>query len=357
MTAVITSSLIIVVAIYLLSLITDEFFIESLDEIADRWKLPSNVAGASLMAMGSSMPELTIALVALVQDGGAHSDIGVGNIVGSAVFNILVITGASALVREAKVTWRVIVRDCFIYTVSIGLLLAAFGDGEIDLLEALLFLGLYGIYIYILFQWRNIAGISPHEPTPIEIVETQLDEEERNASRFSLNKIVVKIIGLFTGDGRKNFVRSFIVSVILISIISWFLVEHAVILAEGLGVPPILIALTVLAAGSSIPDLIASVIVARQGRGEMAVSNAVGSNIFDITIGLGLPWLIILLVKGDPILVNTADLWSSTFILLFTVVVLFVFLTTERTLSRIEGGILLAIYVFYIFWVWLTGAP
>ena len=93
---------VIVVCIYLLSIITDEYFIESLDEISDRLKLPSNVAGASLMAMGSSMPELSIALLSLIQRGGAHSDVGVGNIVGSAVFNILVITGLSALVRPAK---------------------------------------------------------------------------------------------------------------------------------------------------------------------------------------------------------------------------------------------------------------
>jgi K+-dependent Na+/Ca+ exchanger-like protein len=353
MTSIITSSLIIIVAIYLLSLITDEFFIESLDEIADRWQLPSNVAGASLMAMGSSMPELTIALIALVQNNGAHSDVGVANIVGSAVFNILVITGASAVVREAKVTWRVIVRDCFIYTVSIGMLLAAFGDGEISVIEAVLFLGLYAIYIYILFQWRNIAGISPNEPTPIETVEKELDSVAKNAGIYTtVTKGVVSLIGFFTGDGRKNFVRSFFVSIIFISIISWFLVEHAVILAQGLGVNPILIALTVLAAGSSVPDLIASVLVARQGRGEMAVSNAVGSNIFDITVGLGIPWLIILLVKGETILVSTGDLWSSTFVLLFTVVILFVFLSTGRVLSRLEGAILLGMYIFYVLWVW-----
>ncbi|MFP4348951.1 MAG: hypothetical protein ACLFQY_11740 [Desulfococcaceae bacterium] len=98
-------------AIYILSVITDEFFISSLDRIALRWKLPSNVAGASLMAMGSSAPELSIAVLALFKDGGAHSDMGIGTIVGSAVFNILVITGVCAVVREARITLPIIVRD------------------------------------------------------------------------------------------------------------------------------------------------------------------------------------------------------------------------------------------------------
>jgi Ca2+/Na+ antiporter len=118
-------------------------------------------------------------------------------------------------------------------------------------------------------------------------------------------------------------------------------------------VPPLIIALTVLAGGSSVPDLIASVLVAREGRGEMAISNAVGSNIFDICIGLGLPWLLILFVRQETITVATADLWSSTMILLLTVVILFVFLSTNRELSRKEGGVLVLLYVGYVLWIWL----
>ena len=96
MTAIISLSLMIA-AIYVLAVVTDEFFIPSLDRISHRWNLPSNVAGASLMAVGSSAPELAIAFLSLFKEGGAHSDIGAGTIVGSAVFNILVITGVSAI--------------------------------------------------------------------------------------------------------------------------------------------------------------------------------------------------------------------------------------------------------------------
>lgn len=343
---------IIVVCIYLLSIITDEYFIESLDEISARLKLPSNVAGASLMAMGSSMPELSIALLSLIQHGGEHSDIGVGNIVGSAVFNILVITGLSAIVRPAKVTWRVVVRDCFIYTVSIGLLLAAFADGQINMFEVLLFLGLYAIYIFILFQWNSIAP--NRDDDIIDVLEEEIEKEATKTGlyyRFTAG--VSAAIGFTTGDPRHAYIRTFFVSIGYIVLISYFLVEYAVRLAEALHVDPLLIALTVLAGGSSIPDLIASVLVARQGRGEMAISNAVGSNIFDISIGLGLPWLIILIARPGTIVVGTADLWVSAMVLLFTVVILFIFLSTNRELSRKEGGILVLLYVVYVLWVWL----
>ena len=346
---------VIVVCIYLLSIITDEYFIESLDEISDRLKLPSNVAGASLMAMGSSMPELSIALLSLIQRGGAHSDVGVGNIVGSAVFNILVITGLSALVRPAKVTWQVVVRDCLIYTVSIALLLAAFADGQISLFEVFLFLGLYAIYIFILFQWHLI--VPNGDSDIVDVLEEEIEKEAAKPGlyyRFTAS--VSAVIGFTTGDPRRSFVRTFLISIGYIILISYFLVEYAVRFAEAIHVPPILIALTVLAGGSSIPDLIASVLVARQGRGEMAVSNAVGSNIFDISIGLGLPWFIILLARPGTITVGTADLWSSTIVLLITVVILFVFLSTNRELSRKEGAVLVLLYVAYVLWVWLGGS-
>ena len=118
MTAV-TSLAIILLSIYILVIITDYFFIKSLDTISELWKMPSNVAGASLMAIGSSAPELSIAIFALFKDGGANSDVGIGTIVGSAVFNILVICGISSIIRKAEVTLPVIARDTFFYMASI----------------------------------------------------------------------------------------------------------------------------------------------------------------------------------------------------------------------------------------------
>jgi K+-dependent Na+/Ca+ exchanger-like protein len=356
MITALASTLVIVLCVYVLTILTDEYFIPSLDEISERLAIPPNVAGASLMAIGSSMPELTITLVALVSASGTHSDVGVGNIVGSAVFNILVITGISALIRPASVGWRVAARDGLFYVASIGLLLLTFSDGQARMLDALLLLGLYTLYLVVLFLWpRFVKDGLDENGDAVEVLDREIAvEQAQSGPYYRVTQSVSRVIGFLTGDPRENFLRAFLVAIAIIVVISIILVESSVALAESLGVPSILVALTVLAAGSSAPDLIASALVAREGRGDMAVSNAVGSNIFDITVGLGLPWLLVLIFQPGAIAIGTDSLWASALILLGTVVILMIFLTTDRTLSRIEGGILVALYVAYVVWIWVS---
>ncbi len=342
----------IALAIYLLAAITDACFIPSLDRLSQRFHLPSNVAGASLMAMGSSAPELSIALLSLFKAGGAHSDVGIGTIVGSAVFNILVITGVSAIVRPTQVSWRVVVRDVVMYVASIALLFATFADGHIALIEALVFLVLYGIYLFILFQWQSpSADAVAHPDAP----------EGRGAAPalgvlMRLHTLVISGCRRLTGDAHTTYLRAFFVSVVIIAGISWVLVDVAVVFAGAIGLPPVIVALTILAGGTSVPDMIASILVARQGRGEMAIANAIGSNIFDILVGLGLPWVIVLALPGRTVRVGTDDIWLSTLILLSTVILLYIFLTTGRRLSRREGWVLLGVYGAYVGWTWLRSS-
>jgi K+-dependent Na+/Ca+ exchanger-like protein len=352
--------LVMILAIYVLAIVTDEFFIKSLDQISAKLKLPSSVAGATLMAAGSSSPELAIALLSLFTAGGEHSDLGAGTIVGSAVFNILVITGASAVFAgRTRITWWVVVRDCVVYVVTILLLLNALEDGRVTPLETLLFLGVYGIYIGILFQWSKF--VREGDPDPLSDDPPLAEPSPPVTQGVSFKPILLffkqasrfigRGIGLFAGDPVTAYMRAFFVSIGFVAVISYILVENAVAFADALQIPPVVVALTILAGGTSVPDMIASVIVARQGRGDMAISNAVGSNIFNILVGLGLPWLIALSM-GRMVQVATDDLWLSTIILLGTVLILFIFLTTNRTLSRLEGWILLAIYVAYAVWTY-----
>ncbi len=236
-----------------------------------------------------------------------------------------------------------------VYVASIGLLLTTFSDGTITILEALAFLILYSVYIYVLFQWEASEEI-------IGTVEkVSVVDKKGNGPYRKITAGVTTGIGLLMGQAEKSYIRAFLVSILFIAVISWFLVEYAVQFAEALHIPPVIVALTVLAGGTSVPDLIASIVVARQGRGEMAVSNAVGSNIFDILVGLGLPWVIAIIILGETVRVGTGELWTSTIVLLSTVVLLFIFLTSGRILSRKEGWFLLAAYVSYVIWVWLGG--
>ncbi len=344
----ITSLCVMIAAVYVLSVITDKFFIISLDEISNIWKLPSDVAGASLMAVGSSAPELSIALFSLFKEGGAHSDVGVGTIVGSAVFNILVITGVSAIIREAKITLPAVVRDTVFYLLSIVLILVIFWDARVTATECFVLLTIYAIYIGILFFFSGSEK---------DDFEKEDKEEKENINNWfaRFNKIIINIVGRLAGDASKNYIRAFFVSIIFISGLSWILVDTAVTFANAVGIPPVIVALTILAGGTSAPDLISSAMVAKQGRGGMAISNAIGSNIFDILVGLGLPWLVALMFLGKQVInVGTEDLFLSVFILMATVVILFIFLFTGRVLSKKEGWCLIGLYVAYVTWTVAT---
>ncbi len=344
MTALLSAA-VLALCVWLLAIITDRVFVVSLDAISARLALPASVAGASLMAMGSSAPELIIALTALFKEGGAHADLGIGTIVGSALFNILVITGVSAIVRPAVCRVQVVLRDGLTYVVSVGALLWAFGDGAITLLEAGVFVALYAGYLAILYFWPR-----DDEPAPIEV-----DDEATGHQPAPLQAMVVAVIELFTGKPAVNYVRAFVVALALIAGICWVLVDAALVFSAAVGIPPVVVALTILAAATSVPDLIASVVVARQGRGEMAVANAVGSNIFDVLVGLGVPWMVAIVALGETVVVGTDGLWWSTIGLMSTAVLLMVFQITNRVLSRAEGVVLVALYVGFVVWTWLGG--
>lgn len=336
--------LLIIIAVYIIAIITDDFFIISLDKLATRLEMPSDVAGASLMAIGSSAPELGIALFAVLL-GGSHSEVGIGTIVGSAVFNILVITGASALVAGPLfINAGSVRRDIFFYLLSVVLLLIVFFDANITLFEIALLLGAYVVYLLVLWRWGNSA------PRESEEAHKTLPKASENMNPLQhLNHIIVSIFRLIARDPEDHYIWALIASVLAIAGLSFVLVEATVVFANAIGLPPVIVSLTLLAAGTSVPDLIASVNVARDGRGTMAISNAVGSNVFDVLIGLGLPWLILMgLQSGETIVVENAGLASSIVILGITVLLLWFVLNARQKFTRGEGAFLIVAYVVYV---------
>ncbi len=339
---------VLLISFYLLAVICEDFFVKSLDMISEKLKLSSDVAGATLMAVGSSAPELFTSLFAVLRPGD-HADIGSGTIVGSAIFNILVIIGASAAFKRAKLTWQPVIRDTLFYIVTIVLLLATFWDGKIVVSEALLFVVMYCLYIFVVTQWKK--WIPYKDIDPIDLIES---ETEKN----NLAKTSKELVGYLIPDPGKKphlYIATFIFSILGLAALSYLLVEAAVGVGDILHINPTIIALTVLAAGTSIPDLLSSIIVAKQGRGDMAVSNAVGSNIFDILVGLGLPWLIILLARGGSIAVGTDNLLSSVFLLFATVIaILFILVVRKWTIGRRAGLLLIGMYVVYVIYISLS---
>lgn len=337
----------LLVSFYLLAVICEEYFVPSLDIISHRLKLSSDVAGATFMAVGSSAPELFTSVFALLHPGEA-SNVGAGTIVGSAIFNVLVIIGAAAAFKTVKLNWQPVVRDTAFYVITILLLLWSFWDGRVEFFEALIFVVVYAIYILAVVKWRKIFPYKDVDP---------IHELEEGSSKNKLASFSKQILGILIPDCTKRpnlYLATFGISITLIALLSHGLVESVVVISNALQINATFLALTVLAAGTSIPDLISSVVVAKQGRGDMAVSNAVGSNVFDILFGLGVPWLFAIGLMGRTILVNTENLLSSIFLLFATVIAIFFLLVVRRWKIGQRAGLgLIGLYVLYIVYTFL----
>lgn len=327
--------------------IADDYFVGSLDKIAKRFNMSSDMAGATLMAIGSSAPELFISIIALVKPGD-HGEVGMGTIVGSALFNVLVIIGAAALIKKAVLPWQPIVRDLLFYALSIAALIWAFMDGVITIDNAIVLVVLYLVYLFVVFKWRDWF--------PYKEEEYVEEHEEIDPEEYSGWKRVLKPVDWLIGKcfpGKQHFYWVFAISILFIAALSWVLVESAVEISVILNIPAAIVALTVLAAGTSIPDLMSSIIVARQGRGAMAISNAFGSNIFDILVGLGVPWLVMLFV-ASAIEVSTTNMYSSIILLFATVLITLLLLVFRKwKIGKGIGLFLIGLYVLYVIWaVW-----
>ncbi len=336
----------LLLAFYLLMKVCDEYFVSSLDKIAKNLNLSSEASGATLMAVGTSAPELFVSLMALLRPGD-HGAMGAGTIVGSAIFNILVIIGGSLVIRKAHILWQPVIRDTIFYLFAIVLLLFSFRDGTIDLFEACTFLAIYIIYVFAVVKWKKL--LKYEEKDLEEIVEKTKEAENR-----WLKKVAMAFTFILdkTYPGPQRYYLTFFISIGWIIALSWLLVEGGIGVAHELGVPEVIIGLTILAAGTSIPDLISSLIVAKEGRGDMAISNAIGSNIFDILIGLGLPWVIMLVFFQDPIIVDNTNLSSSIMLLLATIIcIFFLFVFQKWKMGRKSGLFLIFLYVAYLIWL------
>lgn len=336
---------VMLLAFYLMAEVCEKYFVESLEKISKNLNLSPEASGATLMAVGSSAPELFVSLMALFKPG--EEAMGAGTIVGSAIFNILVITGASVAVRQAFIIWQPVVRDMLFYSLSIVLLMFAFRDGEISLFEIILFLAFYVVYILAVVNWKKIFKYKDDDP--IEMIEEAMTEKTWKKAFAPVDWLVK-----YTFPKPEKYVLTFFISLVWIIVLSWALVESAVIAAHILGIPSVVIGLTILAAGTSVPDLLSSIIVAKKGQSGMAISNGIGSNIFDILFCLGFPWLISYVFMGEKITVATENLNSSIILLFATVVsILFLFIIRRWNVGKYSGYFLIGLYLIYLIWILL----
>ncbi|XP_042185903.1 sodium/potassium/calcium exchanger 4a isoform X4 [Oncorhynchus tshawytscha] len=420
-----------------LAIVCDDYFVTSLEKICEKLDLSEDVAGATFMAAGSSAPELFASIIGVFI---THGDVGVGTIVGSAVFNILCIIGvcgifAGQVIYDEKIVWweslvLVLMYFGYILIMKFNTSIQNYFTGKEDKslangntvisseLED-------GNACYDSYMWDDPSKplLSPGKVKPtkmysrgsVVMVDEMINSSPPNysfpdaglrimitnhfgpktrlrmASRLIINeqqRLVQASNGVdnetivitdgkpetlengtvpedktaeeeegealnspFTIPGgcmekvkwliswpillllyftvpncakprwERFFMLSFFLSTVWIAVFSYFMVWMVTIIGYTLGIPDVIMGITFLAAGTSVPDCIASLIVARQGLGDMAVSNTIGSNVFDILVGLGLPWAIQTMAVdyGSEVMINSRGLLYSVVLLLGSV--------------------------------------
>lgn len=405
-----------------LALITDDCFVPALEVISARLNLSEDVAGATFMAAGSSAPELFISLLSTFVGG---DDLGVGTIVGSAVFNICVIIGISGLCakRALDLDPRPLLRDATFYTGSVLLLLVfvLFSTrGKATWWEGLILVIAYGGYIaFMAFankpylratkRWVPMKVIqvvdkldkmeigddtptetetetddtsksptesdsSPLEEDSLEALDTigEIESEETGPTFLGISLPMTPLewvtFPLFfpwrlafrftvpscSGEEREKWwPLTFTMSIVWVMILTYVMTEAAKLAGCYIGIPSSVMGLTVLAAGTSVPDALASIAVVREGRGDMAVSNAIGSNVFDILLGLGLPWFIGALVKRSAINVTVTPVGFVVIPIAILLAITFMLLII-LPLFRWKLGKPLGVFMFVIYGAFVT---
>lgn len=294
-----------------------ELLVKGSANLALRCGVSALVAGLTIVALGTSAPELVVSIKAGLDGLG---DIAVGNVVGSNIFNIAVILGISAIVRPMKVHLNVLRVDTPVMLAASVLLLAVLYDQKVSRVEGLVLI--IGIISYIVF---TIISARRAGETKVDFPVEQIIPEKKVSA-------VLDIIFVVGGLG-------------LLIVGSRFFIDGAVDLARFIGVSEAVIGLTIVAVGTSLPELATSVIAALKKEEDIAIGNIIGSNIFNI-----------LAILGTSSLVNPLSAAGvsqiSLYFMLGTTVLLIPFMRTGFVLNRIEGLLLILIYGGYMYYLW-----
>ncbi|KAM6943060.1 sodium/potassium/calcium exchanger 5 isoform 2-T2 [Xenentodon cancila] len=390
------------------SIVCDDYFLPSLEVISERLGLTQDVAGATFMAAGSSAPELVTAFLGVFVTKG---DIGVSTIVGSAVYNLLGICAACGILAPlaGRLTCWPLFRDCLAYGISVAAVIGIISDSRVYCLYIVVLCFDLRISDFVLRKlspccsclgsgsgtkhetqllvgWnddtslrvrgrsRTDSGIfqddSGYSHLSLSLHGLHEIPEAEHKSVFSvpesdlkriiwvLSLPVIALLFVTIPDCRRRFWKqwfmiTFLMSAVWISAFTYVLVWMVTVVGETLGIPDTVMGLTLLAAGTSIPDTVASVMVAREGKADMAMSNIVGSNVFDM-LCLGLPWFIktAFVDTKNPVEVNSTGLIFVSSTLLLSIVFLFVAVHINRW--RLDWKLGLVSLIFYILFATLA---
>jgi len=299
-----------------------DFLVKGASSLAKKLNVSDLVIGLTIVAFGTSSPELFVNIIASIQ---GSSSIAVGNIIGSNIFNIFIILGISAIIFPLSVTVGTVYKEiplCLLASLLVGILGndTLIDRGNISALTRID--GIVMLTFFIIFLY-HIFGIIKSQKTELELV---------GQKEYGLVKIIILIILGFT----------------MLFAGSKFVVDGAVKLAKMFGVSESIISLTIVACGTSIPELATSAVAAAKTKTDIAVGNIVGSNIFNVFFILGISTII------NPIPLFPMQDNISIAVSIFASLLLFIMMFTGRKyylLERWEGVVFIALYIAYIYYL------
>jgi cation:H+ antiporter len=301
-----------------------DFFIVSSSSIARKFNVSPLIIGLTLVAFGTSLPELAVSFAASIsaKTQGTTADIAMGNVIGSNIANITLILGLSAVIMPVMVKKAMNKQELpflMVITILIAILANFFSQDQIVWWEALILLMFFGYYMYLMLRSHKNG------------------EDNLEVHLVDMKKAIIL---LFIGIGGVSFG-------------GWLVTEGAeyiaielLVTAFGMGVSKAttLVGLSVVALGTSLPELVTSAMAAKKGENEIALGNVLGSNVFNTLFIVGLSGLVV------PLGMN-ADVKLDSIILIGITAIVILFSITKQVISKREGAILLFIYIAYITYI------
>lgn len=295
-----------------------DVFVDGSVGLAERFKVPSFIIGLTIVAMGTSAPEAAVSITAALA---GQNDIATGNVIGSNMFNTLVVLGVCSMIKPIRIEPHLLKRDFPLNTIitivmlllSLDFLFVGSVNNYFSRADGIILLIFFVIYLLIVTIPEAKKGLF-HSHT-----------DNRKSKKSvpilpAIFKITIGIIGVVLGGK--------------------LVVTSASYIATSLGVSQNIIGLTIVAIGTSLPELITSIMAALKGESDIAIGNVLGSNLFNILFVLGSSCSI------HPINISPISILDMSILLIVTILTM-IFFWTHRTLNKIEGGILLLFYILY----------
>lgn len=313
-------ALILLVVGFVLLVKGADFFVDGASNVAKRLRIPAMIIGLTIVAMGTSLPETAVSISASMQ--GSNS-LAISNVTGSNLFNLMVVVGLCAIMQTIAVEKETIQRDIPIsLAAAVLMLIFSWTDGTVNRLEGGILLILFAGYIILMIRSalkaRNGETIKPGTDEEEVVTQTVL---------VSLICIVGGACGIALGG-------------------DW-VVDAASTLAIKFGMTETLVGLTIVAVGTSLPELVTSIVAARKNEVEMALGNAIGSNVFNILMVIGIAGLISPINLVETLMNNVLDI----VVLLASTIIVWLMVFKSKKLTRSTGIFMVLVYVAYMAYI------